>query len=234
MFSSDERFLIIAAHPDDEILGCGGTLALAQDVGIPCRIVFLADGVTARYKPEEFLGEKAQAEIAYRKKCAIKAMQVVGISSDDIFFSSNWCCRLDQEPLIDLTKSIERHIQDFKPTRLFTHAEHDPNIDHQISFKAVLPAIRPLRSASVRSIYAFEVLSSTEWNPVHPFQPSSFFDISQVMDKKIESIRCYDEEMLPPPHPRSVQAIKSLAVYRGAQVGVHFAEGFQLIRSLDL
>jgi LmbE family N-acetylglucosaminyl deacetylase len=136
--------------------------------------------------------------------------------------------------LIDVTKDIEAHIEDFLPTRVFIHSPHDPNIDHRIAYKASLAALRPVRAIQPKAILAFEVLSSTEWNPLQPFAPTMFFDIGGAgLDKKIEALAAYGDEMRPVPHPRSQQVIRGLAAFRGSQVGVEFGEAFILVRGFE-
>jgi len=227
------KILIIAAHPDDEILGCGGFIAKYAQAGNPVRICFLGEGITARYLPEDFHKEFVKIEIQTRNKNALKALNILGVPETDISFSHRYCCRFDQIPLIDLVKEIEYHIKDFKPTHLLSHAAHDANIDHCLTHKALLSAIRPINLNFLKKVMAFEVLSSTEWNPTHPFQPNCFYDISEYIEYKINALIAYDNEMRMSPHSRSEQVVKSLASYRGAQCGVMYAEAFQLIRSLD-
>ncbi|WP_417835078.1 PIG-L deacetylase family protein [Thalassospira xiamenensis] len=234
MMPSEERVLIIAAHPDDEVLGCGGTMARYRALGCLVRVVFLAEGVTARFSPEQFSNPEVREKSARRNANALSAMETLGIDADHVFLSERPCCRLDQVPLIDLTKEIEAHIRDFLPTRLFTHSADDPNVDHGVTHRAVLPAVRPLAGQSLRAVFAFEVLSSTEWNPLKPFAPTVFHDISLSMEQKVAAMAAYESEMLPAPHPRSPEVLRALACYRGAQAGVPYAEGFALIRGLNL
>ncbi|WP_135081494.1 PIG-L deacetylase family protein [Terasakiella sp. SH-1] len=234
MFDSSERFLIIAAHPDDEVLGCGATIALARQKNIPVRVVFLAEGVTARYDEKVLESAEVKEKSVKRNQNAIRALKFLRMTEEEIYLGSRYCCRLDEVSLIDLTKEIEHHIKDFNPTRIFGHSAHDANIDHRLSYKALLAAARPATSRAFKAIYAYEVLSSTEWNPLQPFMATSFVDVTQTIDLKIEAMQAYEDEMLPAPHPRSEEVLRSLAQYRGTQVGVKYAEAFTLIRSLDL
>jgi LmbE family N-acetylglucosaminyl deacetylase len=227
-----ERILVIAAHPDDEVLGCGGAIARHCAAGESVRVVFLAEGITARHDPVEFDRPDVQKAVERRNENAIRAMAVLGIGPENVFTSDRYCCRLDQVPLIDLVKEIEGHLHDFNPTTLFTHALHDPNVDHGLAQQAVLAAVRPTKKSALRTIYAFEVLSATEWNPSQPFQANAFYDIEDFMDAKVEALLAYEDEVLPPPHPRSEVVLRALATYRGTQVGCRYAEAFQLIRSL--
>ncbi|WP_417260805.1 MULTISPECIES: PIG-L deacetylase family protein [Pseudomonadota] len=230
----EERVLVIAAHPDDEVLGCGGTMARYRALGCSVRVVFLAEGVTARFTPEQFGTPEVIEKSALRNANAVTAIAALGVDAEQVFLSERPCCRLDQVPLLDLTKQIESHIRDFHPTRLFTHSADDPNVDHGVAHRAVLPAVRPLSGQSLRAVFAFEVLSSTEWNPLKPFAPTVFHDITDHMDQKVAAMTAYDDEMHPAPHPRSPEVIRALGRFRGAQAGLPYAEGFALIRGINL
>lgn len=230
----DERVLVIAAHPDDEVLGCGGTIARYADAGAAVRVVFLAEGVTARFDPVEFSRPEVREWSERRNRNALRALAILGVPADQVFVHSRPCCRLDEVPLIDLTKQVERHIAEFRPTRVFTHSADDPNVDHGLAFRATLVAVRPLEGSPVRAVYSFEVLSSTEWNTTSPFTPTAFFDVGAGMDRKLAALAAYEDEMRPAPHPRSPEVLRALAQFRGAQAGVVFAEGFALVRSRDL
>lgn len=230
----DERVLVVAAHPDDDVLGCGATIARFRDAGAAVRVIFLAEGITARFSPSEFETPEVQEWSRRRNANAVRALAELGVPATDVFVQKRPCCRLDQVPLIDLTKEIEHHIRDLRPTRLYTHASDDPNVDHGVAHRAVLPAVRPLQGQSLRAVFAFEVLSSTEWNPLKPFGPTAFVDVTQTMERKVAAMAAYEDEMHPPPHPRSPDVIRALGRFRGAQAGVPYAEGFALIRGLDL
>jgi LmbE family N-acetylglucosaminyl deacetylase len=228
-----ERVLVVAAHPDDEVLGCGGTIAKMRSRGCDVRVVFLAEGITARYVPEQFTDPDVLRRIAKRNANALKALAILGVPSNECFVGSRYCCRLDQVPLIDLTKEIESHIREFRPTMMLTHATDDTNVDHGMVHRAVLAAARPLQGQPLRTLCSFEILSSTEWNPPRPFAPTLFHDITGFIDTKIAALAAYEDEMLPSPHPRSPEVLRALATYRGAQAGLKFAEGFALIRAIE-
>lgn len=233
--SSDRRrLLVVAAHPDDEVLGCGGTIARYRDVGDDVRVVFLAEGVTARFDPSQFDTPEVRERSARRNANALRAMAVLGVPPDQVFVEQRPCCRLDQVPQIDLVKQIERHIADFRPTELFTHAAADTNVDHRMAHQAVLTAVRPLNRTYLETVAAFEVLSSTEWNPTVPFPATLFYDIGVGMERKVAALAAYEDEMMPAPHPRSETVLRALAQYRGAQAGVAYAEAFSIIRQVRL
>ncbi|MCW0234947.1 MAG: PIG-L family deacetylase [Ferrovibrio sp.] len=227
------RILVVAAHPDDEVLGCGGMIAAARDKKRDVRVIFLAEGVMSRYSADQINSPAALEASRLRNANAFKALDILGVPADQVFVSERPCCRLDQASLLALTQEIEAHLKDFRASVVYTHAQNDPNIDHQIAFKAVLPAVRPLGPQSPKAVYSFEVLSSTEWNPAHPFQANCFVDISSSIDRKISALAAYGDEMRPAPHPRSEDMVRSLARFRGAQSGLNYAESFNLIRAIE-
>jgi LmbE family N-acetylglucosaminyl deacetylase len=227
-----ERALVIAAHPDDEVLGCGGTIARYRMSGVDVRVVFLAEGVTARYADDELNSQEVIAKSENRNRNAIKALNILSVPQDQVFLSTRPCCRLDQVPLIHLVKEIEQHLNEIRPDQVLCHSAGDVNIDHRIANEALRAAIRPSPGSSIRSVLNFEVLSSTEWNTDSPFAPTTFVDISEVMDLKVEALAAYGDEMRPAPHPRSPEVLRALATFRGTQVGVRYAEGFSVFRTL--
>tara|TARA_Y100001970_G_C14191029_1_gene835399 strand:+ start:1179 stop:1880 length:702 start_codon:yes stop_codon:yes gene_type:complete len=227
-----KNILLVCAHPDDEILGCGGTLSILKKNKCKIKVLILSEGITARYDKKLFKSKKVLKEIKERNINCMKANAVLGIK--DIVFLNNLCCRLDQVPIIDITKKIEKVITSFKPSIIFTHNSNDVNIDHKICHNACIAACRPVNKTFIEKIYTFEVLSSTEWNTNTNFKPQTFVDISNVIDLKIKSLLKYENEILKNPNSRSIEKIKSLASYRGAFIGVKDAEAFQLIRSSDL
>jgi LmbE family N-acetylglucosaminyl deacetylase len=220
------RILVVAAHPDDEILGCGGTLAKHINNGDSVRVLFLSDGVNSRESSD-------LNELKIRKINASKACEIIGIN--DLSFADFPDNKLDTVPLIDIVKCIENDLKNFKPNLVYTHSNLDLNIDHQIVNRALITATRPQIDCSVKTILAFEVLSSTEWffsENVPAFKPNWFEDISFTLDKKISAIKIYKDELRAYPHPRSLKSIKNLAEIRGASVGVNAAEAFSLIRHI--
>ena len=224
-----ERILVIAAHPDDELLGCGGLLSKFSKQNVPIRIVFLAEGVSSRFSDIKSNFEKIRSEIETREKYSLRALGKIGIKRNQIYFSERKCCQLDQYPRLELTKEIEFHINDFSPTCLLTHFEKDTNIDHRICYEAILPAIRPLKNTSLKIILSFEIPSSTEWNYPYQFKPNFFVDITNNLESKLESCIEYKGEIKEKEDARSLESIKSLAFLRGNQSGYEYAEGFKLI-----
>ena len=222
------KVLVVVAHPDDEVLGCGGTIAKHSALGDKVYCLILSEGVTSRYDNRETAIQlhSVVEEIKQLKKEAEEATNILGIKQ--VFFYNFPDQQFDTVPLLEIIKTIERIKSKIRPDIIYTHYEHDLNLDHRITFQACLTAIRPLDTI-VKEIYSFEVPSSTEWN-THTFTPNVFIDISNTFDKKIEALKCYESEMRPYPHPRSVQAIEALAKYRGSQSGLQLAETFRLVR----
>lgn len=222
-----KRVLVVAAHADDEVLGCGGTIARHVVEGDEVRVVFLADGVSARPAVVETAGVR-------RDTAAERAARLLGVSRIDAFrLPDN---RLDQMALLDIVQQLEPVIRDYRPSRIYTHHGGDLNVDHRIALQSVLTACRPQPGCSVREILAFEVLSSTGWNDpgLLPFVPNWFVDISASMETKMAALAAYSEEMRPAPHVRSEAAVRHLAALRGHSVGVVAAEAFVLMRSVQL
>ena len=224
-----KKVLIIAAHPDDETLGCGGLIAKAIALKNEVRIVFIAEGSSSRFNNNSTL--EIKEAISIRKECAIKALKYLGIKEREIFFNDRKCCQLDNYPLLEITKEIENHINTFKPTCILTHSLHDANIDHRICYQALLPAVRPIKNCSLKLGLIFEILSSSEWNYLNQFEPNYFIDITNELEAKINSCNLYTGEMFANNHPRSSESIKALAKIRGNQSGHSYSEGFKLLFS---
>lgn len=222
--------LIVAAHPDDEALGCGGTAARLAEQGAAVHVLFLSDGVSARAPSK---GKAVKAGLKQRRDAAIRACKILGAKPPRFHdFPDN---RLDTVALLETIQPIEAMIRECLPDTVFTHHAGDLNVDHRRAHQAVVTACRPQRGASVRSLFFFEVPSSTEWQPpgsAAPFEPSAFFDISSTLQRKLAALDAYSAEMRDWPHPRSLQAIEHLARWRGATVGMEAAEAFVVGRQL--
>jgi LmbE family N-acetylglucosaminyl deacetylase len=223
------KILVVAAHPDDEVLGCGGTIAkLAQRNDV--YTLFVGGGVTSRDMPEK---QKRHA-VTQLKKEAEDANKKVNVKK--VFFENFLDNEFDAVPLLDIVKVIERHIRKIAPEVVYTHHSGDLNIDHQIVNRAVITAARPVGNCTVKRILLFEVLSSTEWgrlNAHSSFTPDVYVDISETMNAKLEAMQCYKSEIRQYPHPRSLEGIKILAQKRGLEVSLKFAEAFCLVRSIE-
>lgn len=219
-----ETVLVVAAHSDDEALGCAGTIIKHVANGDEVHLVFLTDGTSAR--------QSGVYEITNRIDSSAVAAKLMGVSSVTQFdFPDN---AMDSVPLIQIVQAIETKVADLCPNVVYTHFHNDLNIDHTICNRAVLTACRPQPGCSVKTIMAFEVLSSTEWvDPTSSaFTPNIFVNISDYMDAKLIVLDAYKAEMRPSPHSRSLQGIQHLAGHRGHSVGVKYAEAFILIRDI--
>jgi len=221
-----KRVLVVGAHADDEVLGCGGTMARLAAEGADVHVLLLADGETSRD------GARLQEQEA-RKAAAADAARILGckstISHD---FPDN---RLDSVDLLDIVKVIELRLAELQPDTVFAHHNGDVNIDHRRVHEAVLAACRPQPGHSVKQLLFYEVASSTEWRPAGsgvPFVPNTFFDISSTLIKKQAALNAYAAEMRDFPHARSIEAVAALAHWRGATVGVGAAEAFVLGRCI--
>jgi len=223
-----KHILIVAAHPDDEVLGCGGTVSRLVREGYEAHTLVLGEGLTSRDEKRD--RTKKNSELKKLKNQILNSNKLLGVK--DIFIYDFPDNRFDTIPLLDIIKIIEKIIRNVEPDVIFTHYKKDLNIDHRITHQAVLTASRPLSGVPVREIYSFEILSSTEYNYPMSFSPNVFFDISDDLDNKIDSMKIYTSEIKVFPHPRSPEGIKLNAEYRGMQVGVKYAEAFQLIRMI--
>lgn len=217
--------LIVAAHPDDEVLGCGGTIARHISHGDKVIIHFMTDGVSAR-------GYDNKEEVRFRKKSALIALNELGVDAANVTFSNFPDNQMDIVPLIKVAKSIEELLIKFKPRVVYTHFSDDLNVDHRITHQAVMTACRPQSHSSVKEIYCYEVMSSTEWNSYNQnkFNPNQYINISNFWSKKLAALNAYSQEMRAFPHSRSLEAIEALAIWRGASVGLNKAEAFQIER----
>lgn len=217
--------VVVAAHSDDEALGCGGTISRHAAAGDAVHLVFLADGVTSRTGTSGVGLPEREAAAAQAHKClGVRSVSYLG-------FPDN---RLDSVPLLEIVQRLEEVLAPLAPEVVYTHHHGDLNVDHRITHEAVMTACRPLPGATVREIYAFEVMSSTEWGGpgVVPFVPQLSVDITPHLDTKLAALAAYQLEMRPAPHSRSIEHIRALALHRGHSVGVHAAEAFMVVRVL--
>ena len=223
-----KKILIVAAHPDDEILGCGGTVARMVKEGCKAYTLILGEGVTSRDERRDV--EKRKDGLERLKKQAYKAGEIIGIEETFIYnFPDN---RFDTIPLLEIVKVIEKVKEKVKPSIIFTHYHNDLNIDHRIAYQAAITAARPVEEETVKEIYSFEVLSSTEWNYPLSFSPDTFFDISKTIDTKIKAMKQYKAELRDALHPRSLEGIEINAKNWGTKVGVKYAEAFNCVRAV--
>ena len=220
--------LIVAAHPDDELLGCGGTVARLAREGDTVHIAIFGEGITSRYRtPEKADPEQLKSLHATSQRVAdllgAKRLSLYGLPDN----------RFDSLSILDVVKIVEELVEEFRPSAIYTHHGGDLNVDHQILSRAVLTATRPVQGYPVRELYMFEIPSSTEWafQQLDPtFKPNVFLDISETLNLKIEGMKQYESEARPFPHPRSPEALTAVAQRWGSVVGCHAAEAFELVR----
>jgi N-acetylglucosamine malate deacetylase 1 len=218
--------LVVAAHPDDEVLGCGGTVARHVDDGDEVHVIFMSDGVTSRT-------DIGSNEIEIRKQAKKYACNILSIVQPTRFLGFPDNC-MDTVALLDIVQALEKVINEIEPEVIYTHHIGDLNIDHRITHKAVITACRPQPGFCVKEIYAFEVLSSTEWQTpgVKAFYPNVFVDIADYIDFKKQALEAYFEEMRQSPHSRSIDNAIRLNALRGNTVGLDYAEAFMLLRKI--
>ncbi len=218
----NKKILIVAAHPDDEVLGCFGTTAKLIKEGYEAYTLILGEGKTSR----DIVNKKDA--LAVLNKEIKKANAVIGIKK--VYVESFPDNRFDSIDLLNIIKVISKVKEEVKPDIIFTHYKNDLNIDHQITYKAVITATRPMEDECVKEIYSFEILSSTEWNYPLSFVPDTYFDIKNTINLKIEAMKEYKSELCEYPHPRSLVGIELNAKYQGMRVGEKYVEAFKSIR----
>lgn len=224
------RILTIAAHPDDEVLGCGGAMARHAAEGDEVYVAILGEGATSRADRRD---SADASRVEGLKADARRAAAVLGVK--EVFFHGLPDNRFDTLPLLDVIKIVERHIGDLSPSLVYTHHGGDLNVDHRICSQAVLTATRPKPETPVREVLAFEVPSATDWSfgrSGEPFRPCVFMDISATLESKLKALSFYPTEMCPFPHTRSLRAVEAAAVRWGAVAGFSAAEAFESMRSL--
>lgn len=225
------NILVVAAHPDDEVLGCGGAIARHAELGDSVHVLILAEGVTSRAQERD--REGATQDLHHLARDAKAAHRVLGSASLQLEdFPDN---RMDAVDLLTIVKRIEAAVSLHRPTTVYTHHSGDVNIDHRRIHEAVVAACRSTPGQTVSELLFFEVASSTEWQPpgsAAPFLPNVFINIAPVLEKKLAALACYASEMRDFPHPRSVPAVAALAQWRGATAGLQAAEAFMLGRQI--
>lgn len=229
-FSKGMRILVVAAHPDDEVLGCGGTLARAIAAGAEVAVQFLGEGISARFPVGQYDNEEFRIQTRVRMEGARKALQALGIN--DCEFGERLCGQFDTYPLISIVKDIERKFESFKPDMLFTHNPSEVNIDHRLTYEAVEVACRPTRDYIPQQIYTFEIPCSGSWTFETSFKPNVFVDVSDFWDAKLKAWECYEGEARPFPFPRSTKGLKTISQYRGLMSNLELAEAFRMVRMI--
>jgi len=216
--------LIIAAHPDDEVLGCGGLIALECARHTPCHVLILTDGSGGRYD---------ETMAAVHRQNTLVANRLLGATA---VLRENFPNQaLETVPVRQIAHCIEKHLAAIRPAAVYTHHGGDLNRDHRIAHEATLVACRPLPGQGVGALYTYYVPSSTEWNFIQgekPFVPNVFVDIAATIGKKVAALEIYATECHRYPHPRSPEGLRASARYWGMCVGMEWAEPFQLLRQI--
>lgn len=221
-----KQVLVVAAHPDDETYGLGGTMARHVANGDSVTVIIMTDGVTARHNVLE-----------PQKEAARNACKVLGI--EDVRFADLPDQKLDVTPLTDIIDPIMKLVREIQPQIVYTHHRGDANQDHRRLFEATLVAVRPFGNNPVEQVFCYEVASSTEWGPAFiewAFLPTVYVDINPFVAQKRKAIEAYrathESEVKPYPHPRSPEAMEIYNQQRGISVGMESAEAFMLMRQL--
>lgn len=224
--------LVVVAHPDDELLGCGATMRKLADEGHDVYTVVLCSAADARH---------ARPELDRLHEVAGDSERIIGVRDSMKCDFPN--IRFNVVPHLDMVREIETAVERFKPSWVFTHHPGDLNVDHRVCYEATMAAVRlPLRRSRdlpvnlIRKVFLFEVPSSTDWaSPVDvPFRPNSFFDASATLEAKMEALEAFEGALKDHPHSRSARNVRALAQLRGAQAGIEAAEAFVLIHDLNL
>ena len=219
MKSHAHQILVVAAHPDDEVLGAGGTIAQHVTRGEAVYVAILAEGASMQF-PD------APEMIAVKQAHALKAAEVLGVK--DVFFGNFPDQKLDASPFIQITGFIEELVRKLHPNVVYTHHFSELNRDHRVAYEATSVAVRPFSCPSLERFLCFTVDTVTHWG--HGVaQYNVFSDISATLEAKLLAMRAYETELRPYPHPRSLEALRHMAHRNGAMVGLPAAEPFQLV-----
>lgn len=216
------KILVVATHPDDEILGCGGTLARHVADGDDVQVLVVTRGADGLYSQEE--EARCRAELQ-------RAHMLLGIGG--CHFLDFPAPKLDIVPNCEVADRIKKVLGSFNPSIVYLPHRGDIHVDHRAVYYATLVAARPTRDVSVNKLLCYETLSETDWAPPSAddaFVPTVFFDISPYIEAKLRAMECYQSELREPPHPRSIDALRALARLRGCTVGFEWAEAFMLVR----
>jgi N-acetylglucosamine malate deacetylase 1 len=219
------RVLVVAAHPDDEVLGMGGTIALHTSRGDEVRVLVVTDGSSTQYPGDA--GTRARKEEEARR-----AARELGV--EDYVHLDHPDMRLDSLAHVEVNQVVEEHVRDHAPGVVYT-VQPDVNNDHRVLFDSVAVATRPVPGQPVRRLLTYAPASSTEWTPaaVNWFVPNWYVDVTETIERKIAAFAHYETERREYPHPRSERAIRATAEFHGTTCGCEYAEPFVLVRGLE-
>lgn len=224
-----KKILVVVAHPDDEVLGMGGTIAKLSKAGNEVYVLIVTDGSSSQYRDSDELSKI----IEDKKKETLACAKILGVK--EVMYGEQPDMKLDATPHININQVIEKAVSHVQPEAVYTHFWGDVNMDHQQVYKSTLVAVRPVMGQVVKELYCYRVPSSTEWTPCKAdtmFMPNVFVDIKEVANQKYEAFAEYSTELRDYPHPRSVQHLKELDIARGLEVGQGPTETFVLLRKL--
>ena len=230
MATKGRTIFVCVAHPDDEVLGCGGTIARHVDRGDTVHVIFVADGIGSR----KSTNAEREKNLLERRQAARNAARIIGCEAPHCLDYPDQ--RLDTISLLDITQSIEALLDGVKPDIVYTHHSGDLNADHRLVCEATMTAVRPMPGQTVRAVYGFETLSSTEWafhSRETAFRPNRFVGIEETLGRKLDALRAYNIEMRDFPHARSFETVEALARLRGSTVGLAAAEAFTVLREVE-
>ena len=227
MIFENKRILVVAAHPDDETIGCGGTLSLLKKYGCKINILFLGEGVSTRFENKENSSEFQKAK-EIRENEAKNALKILNIQNYK--FGNKLCTQFDKYPILTFVREIEEMIKNFKPQIIFTHSEDETNIDHVYTNNATMTACRPLSNSNIEIILSYETVCSGNFYNKNRFNPNFFIDIKKTFKQKIKALQCYKKELRKYPFPRSKKGVEVNARFRGLQSGLELAEAFKVER----
>lgn len=217
------KVLVIAAHPDDEVIGCGGTMVRHAQEGDEVYVLIVSEGASAQYADPKMIAE--------RRKAAEQAGKVMGVKEH--FFFDFPDARLHTVPQLDINKAVEKVLDKIKPDIVYTHSGSDISKDHETVYCSTLVACRA-HKRNIKKVLCYESLGSTNAGCAARFSPRYYVDISPHFAKKIKAFRCYASEVEPFPHPRSIEALEALAKLRGVECGKKMAEAFEVVRIVEL
>jgi N-acetylglucosamine malate deacetylase 1 len=214
------RVLVTSPHPDDEVIGAGGTIARHVAEGDEVNLCV----VTQAYSPPwpEGIVETARRQVEAARK-------VLGMKQ--VFYLGFPAVKLNTVPNMELTSALQKVVDETKPEVVYTSSSSDVNQDHRIVFEATLVCTRPLPGSTVRRLLCYEAGPTARYG-IAPFSPNVFVDIEAFLDKKLDAMKCYETELREPPHPRSLAGLELIARERGLSVGLRAAECFQLVREI--